>query len=148
VALVGSAPRWHNPAITYWLTGFSAKNFRKRNALLDALQYLVHNGRCKMSQMMHPPEGERPDQIDTQLNKLFLISNEIKLAQIKGDAHGASTLIADGLAQSCQLLQRLERDDLLKSVTPSEVLRFFEELSPCLVGLICGRLLTQTRSDP
>jgi hypothetical protein len=72
--------------------------------------------------MMLPPEGERPDQLDTQLNKLFSTYSDIELAEIKGEAQEAQSFLATGLAESCQLLRRLQEIDVLQPLTPSEMI--------------------------
>lgn len=68
-------------------------------------------------------ERKRVDQLDVQLNRLYAISSDLELAKIKGQQARAKTLLADGLARSCQLLRRLQEDEVLKTATLSNTIR-------------------------
>ena len=103
-----------------------------------------------MSQMTLPPEGECPDPLDTQLNALYSISSNIELAIIKGQKEQAKALLADGLAQSCQLLHQLQGIDLLKPVIPSETIRRMASKGEQVLKFLRLErdLLKQTKLDP
>jgi hypothetical protein len=103
-----------------------------------------------MSQMTLPPEGECPDPLDTQLNALYSISSNIELAIIKGQKEQAKALLADGLAQSCQLLHQLQGIDLLKPVIPSETIRRMASKGEQVLKFLRleRELLKQTKLDP